>query len=142
MGALRRDIEAVLAAIAPAGEPVVVSDVGVVRGADAGCGRAGLFARVLGQARELVVVGLTVRTLVIVPVVAVRGRLRTVVARACHGRLVPALETAEVLARDEVIVERGELDGGALPVRFVRPDGRSTLVEMVDDPLGWIALAL
>ena len=142
MRAVWRDIDAVLAAILPAGEPLVVSDVGVVRGETAGLGRTGLFAQLLAMARELVVVGITVRTIAIVPVVAVRGPL----ARGCRRRLVRRGGSEELLPRDAVIVERGDLDRRAghlvVPVRFVRHDGSALLVEMHGDPRAWTCLAI
>jgi len=71
-------------------------------------------------------------------VYAVRG----VCARLCRRRLIPHLTASELLARSEVIVERGRLehrDGRpVVPVRFARRDGSASLIEMQDDPLAWL----
>ena len=142
MGAMGREIDAVLAALIPAGEPLVVSDYGVLRGCDAGLGRTQLYARARARSRELIVVGVTVNRLVLVPVYPVRG-LR---ARLCCQRLMPHLAASEQLARSEVIVERGKLerrgDGLVLPVRFVRRDGTASLIEMHGDPVAWQRLSI
>lgn len=136
-----RDIDAVLTAVVPAAEPLVVADWGAIRGETIGLGRVQLSAQLLGVPSEFLVVGITTRTVILVPV----SLRRTVAARVWHRRLQPRLEAAELLPRVEVIVERAapEWRGGvvAVAVRFVRRDGSACLVELYDDPVGWAALA-
>jgi len=139
VGAMGREIDAVLAAVVPAREPLVVADWGAMLGESAGLGRSGVVAAGRGTRECFVVVGVTTRTIAIVPVIPRRG-LCAMIARA---RLVPRLECAELLPRRDVIVEHGRVerrtDRIALPVRFVRRDGSARLVELYDDPLGWLA---
>jgi hypothetical protein len=128
---MRRQLEAVLAALIPRGELLVFCDYGAIRGEDAGLGRIRLLEHATRDPRDQVAVGITTRTVLLVPVQRC-GLLRTRLQRV--GRV-------ELLPRTEVIVERGAVDElGRIPIRFVRRDGSACLVELVDDPAGWAAL--
>ena len=135
MGAVWRRLETVLAAVVPRGEALVLCDYGAVRGETAGLGAAELFERAR-HPRDHVVIGLTERSVVVVPVL---GALRPL--RRCSDRAV------EILARDGVIIEvaAGAADqlGGvrAVPVRFVRRDGSACLLELHGDPAHWFSLS-
>jgi hypothetical protein len=130
---VRREAKSILAGVSPH-DTILLCDFGAIRGEDAGLGRVQLLAQAVRDPSEHVVVGMTPRSVVLVPVSVQRGLFR--------DRLRPL--GVEILARSEVIMEVGPVDTRGsrrfVPVRFVRRDGSACLVELYGTPEAWALL--